>query len=30
MKFIDWLLGKKDKDLRDTIDKINEEYLDDY
>ena len=29
MKFIDWLLGKEDKDLRDTIDKINEEFLDD-
>ena len=29
MKFIDWLLGKEDKDLRDTIDKINEKYLDD-
>ena len=29
MNFIDWLLGKEDKDLRDTIDKINEKYLDD-
>ena len=29
MKFIDWLLGKEDKKLRDTIDKINEEFLDD-
>ena len=29
MNFIDWLLGKKDKDLRDMIDKINEKYLDD-
>ena len=29
MNFIDWLLGKEDKKLRDTIDKINEEFLDD-
>ena len=29
MKFIDWLLGKEDKGLRDTIAKINEKYLDD-
>ena len=29
MNFIDWLLGKEDKKLRSTIDKINEEFLDD-
>ena len=29
MNFIDWLLGKEDKKLRETIDKINEEFLDD-
>ena len=29
MNFIDWLLGKEDKKLRATIDKINEEFLDD-
>ena len=29
MKFIDWLLGKEDEKLRATIDKINEEFLDD-
>ena len=29
MNFIDWLLGKEDKKLRATIDKINEKYLDD-
>ena len=28
MNFIDWLLGKEDKKLRATIDKINEEFLD--
>ena len=29
MNLIDWLLGKQDKKLRTTIDKINEEFLDD-
>ena len=29
MNFIDWLLAKEDKKLRDAIDKINEEFLDD-
>lgn len=29
MNFIDWLLGKEDENLRDTIDKINEKFLDD-
>ena len=29
MNFIDWLLGKEDEKLRATIDKINEEFLDD-
>ena len=29
MNFIDWLLGKEDKKLRSTIDKINEKFLDD-
>lgn len=29
MNFIDWLLGKEDKQLISTIDKINEEFLDD-
>ena len=29
MNFIDWLLVKEDKKLRDAIDKINEEFLDD-
>ena len=29
MKFIDWLLGKEDEKLRDAIDKVNEEFLDD-
>ena len=29
MNFIDWLLSKEDKQLRDAIDKINEEFLDD-
>lgn len=29
MKFIDWLLGKKDNNLRNTTDKINEQFLDD-
>ena len=29
MNFIDWLLGKEDEKLRTTIDKINEEFLDD-
>ena len=29
MNFIDWLLGKEDEKLRDAIDKVNEEFLDD-
>ena len=29
MKFIDWLLGKEDEKLRDAIDKVNENFLDD-
>ena len=29
MNFIDWLLVKEDKKLREAIDKINEEFLDD-
>ena len=29
MNFIDWLLGKEDKKLRSTIDKINEKFLGD-
>ena len=29
MNFIDWLLVKEDKKLREVIDKINEEFLDD-
>ena len=29
MNFINWLLGKEDEKLRATIDKINEELLDD-
>ena len=29
MNFIDWLLGKEDEKLRATMDKINEEFLDD-
>ena len=29
MNFIDWLLSKEDKKLRSTVDKINEEFLDD-
>ena len=29
MNFIDWLLAKEDKKLRDAIYKINEEFLDD-
>ena len=29
MNFIDWLLGKENKELRSAIDKINEEFLDD-
>ena len=29
MNFIDWLLAKADNKLRDAIDKINEEFLDD-
>ena len=29
MNFIDQLLGKEDEKLRDAIDKVNEEFLDD-
>ena len=29
MNFIDWLLDKEDEELRTTIDKINEKFLDD-
>lgn len=29
MNFIDWLLGKENKELRSAIDKINDEFLDD-
>ena len=28
MNYIDWLLGKEDKNLRATIDKMNDEFLD--